>query len=135
MHEKKSLSPSSPLNRSKKKKKLSKTLRAYNSQMHERILLKFCMWRAEGGGHLCNDIDSSLQGSMELRTYMWKSCFSSSCHDVACQLTWLHDTLPCVSISSAAKNCATPRRPLWKKMWDPRWQPRIGCEGRLMANF
>jgi len=36
----------------KEMKKLSQTLRAYNSQMHETILLKFGMWGAEGGGHL-----------------------------------------------------------------------------------
>jgi len=34
-----------------KKKKLSQILRAYNSEMHEIILLKFGVWGAEGGGH------------------------------------------------------------------------------------
>jgi len=35
--------------------------------------------------------------------YVLKSYFSSSCkyiHDVACQLTWLHDTLLCVLIGN-----------------------------------
>jgi len=36
----------------KKTKKLSQTLRAYNSQMRWAILLKFGMWGAEGGGRL-----------------------------------------------------------------------------------
>jgi len=58
MYEKKNLSPPSPLNGRKKTKKLSQTLRAYNSQMHETILLKFGMWGAEGGGrlHYKNDL-------------------------------------------------------------------------------
>jgi len=50
MNEKRNLSPPSPLNGGKKMKKLSQTLRAYNSQMHGTILLKFGMWGAEGGG-------------------------------------------------------------------------------------
>jgi len=25
------------------------------------------------------------------------------------------------------------RRPLWKKMWNPRWWPRNGCDDRLMV--
>jgi len=33
-------------------KKLSQNLRAYNSQMHWTILLKFGMWGPESGGHL-----------------------------------------------------------------------------------
>jgi len=33
-------------------KKLSQTLRTYNSQKRETILLKFGMWGAEGEGHL-----------------------------------------------------------------------------------
>jgi len=49
MNEKKNLSPPSPLNRRKKTKKLSQTLRAYNSQIRWTILLKFGMWGAEGG--------------------------------------------------------------------------------------
>jgi len=45
--------PPSPLNgRRKKTKKLSQTLRAYNSQIRGTILLKFGMWGAEGGGRL-----------------------------------------------------------------------------------
>jgi len=35
----------------------------------------------------------------------------------------------------SCKKGAAPKRPLWKKMWNPRWQPRNGCDGRLMANF
>jgi len=27
------------------------------------------------------------------------------------------------------------RRPLWKKMWNPRWQLRNGCDGRLIAKI
>jgi len=55
MYEKKNLSPPSPLNG----KKLSQTLRAYNSQMRGTILLKFCIWGAEGGGRLHYENDSS----------------------------------------------------------------------------
>jgi len=53
--------PQSPLNRRKKTKKLSQTLRAYNSQMHWTILLKFGMWGAEGGGclHYENNLSST----------------------------------------------------------------------------
>jgi len=28
-----------------------------------------------------------------------------------------------------------PRRPLWKKMWNPRWLPRNGCNSRLIAKI
>jgi len=31
--------------------------------------------------------------------------------------------------------CGPPRRPLWKKMWNPRWWPRNGCDGRLIAKI
>jgi len=27
------------------------------------------------------------------------------------------------------------RSALWKKMWNPRWQPRNGCDGRLMVKI
>jgi len=37
--------------------------------------------------------------------------------------------------SPAVKKGAAPKRPLWKKMWNPRWWPRNGCDGRLMAKF
>jgi len=33
------------------------------------------------------------------------------------------------------KRCADPKRPLWKKMWNPRWQSRNGCDGRLMTKI
>jgi len=61
MNEKKNLSPPSPLNGRKKMKKLNQTLRAYNSQMHWTILLKFGMWCAEGGGclHYKNNFSST----------------------------------------------------------------------------
>jgi len=36
---------------------------------------------------------------------------------------------------SCKKNCVAPKRPLLKKMWNPRWRPRNGCDGRLMAKF
>jgi len=53
MNEKKNLSPPpEPPKRKKKMKKLSQTLRAYNSQMRWTILLKFGMWGAEDGGRL-----------------------------------------------------------------------------------
>jgi len=51
MYKKKNLSPLSTLN-GKKKQRNSQILRAYNSQMRETILHKFCMWDAEGGGRL-----------------------------------------------------------------------------------
>jgi len=44
--------PEPPKRKEKKMKKLSQTLRAYNSQMRWTILLKFGMWGAEGGGRL-----------------------------------------------------------------------------------
>jgi len=50
MSEKKNLSPPEPPKR--KRKKNDQTLRAYNSQMHWTILLKFGMWGAEGGERL-----------------------------------------------------------------------------------
>ena len=28
-----------------------------------------------------------------------------------------------------------PRMLLWKKMWNPKWQPRNGCDGRLKAKI
>jgi len=61
MYKKKNLSSPSPLNGRKKTKKLSQTLRAYNSQMRQTTLLKFVMWGAEGGGHLHyeNDLSST----------------------------------------------------------------------------
>jgi len=31
------------------------------------------------------------------------------------------------------KSVWPPRRPLRKKMWNPRWRPRNGCDGRLIA--
>jgi len=37
--------------------------------------------------------------------------------------------------SPAVKKSMAPRRPLWKKMWNPKWQPRNGCDGRLIAKF
>jgi len=43
---------SEPPKRKKKMKKLTQTLRAYNSQMRWTILLKCGMWGAEGGGRL-----------------------------------------------------------------------------------
>jgi len=43
-----------------KTKKLSQTLRAYNSQIRWTILLKFGMWGAEGGGHLHYENNLSL---------------------------------------------------------------------------
>jgi len=60
INEKKNLSPPSPLNGRKKMKKLSQTLRAYNSQMHWIILLKFGMWDGEGGGRLHYENNLSL---------------------------------------------------------------------------
>jgi len=70
-------------------------LRAYNSQMHWTILLKFGMWGAEGGGRLHYKVQ---QGSTELHMcenrvlvlpvnilMVWRTGF-----------TWPHDTLPCV---------------------------------------
>jgi len=49
----------------------------------------------------------------------------------------------CINISTwylqkekiTTNNSVAPRRPLWKKMWNPRWRPRNGCDGRLMAKF
>jgi len=36
--------------------------------------------------------------------------------------------------SPAVKSVRPPRRPLWKKMWNPRWWPRNGCDrSRLIA--
>jgi len=83
-------------------KKPSQILRAYNSQMRETVLLKFGMWGAEGGErlHYENDLISTRE---HRATYALRFHFSSSCkytHDVARQLTWPHDTLPCVLISS-----------------------------------
>jgi len=96
MNEKNNLSPPPP-KRKKKTKKLSQTLRAYNSRMHWTILLKFGMWGAEGGGRLHYE-NNVQQGSTELHMCknrvlvlpvniltVWRAGF-----------TWPHDTLPCV---------------------------------------
>jgi len=61
MYEKKNLSPPPPYQ--KKTKKLSQTLRAYNSQMRATILLKFGMWGAEGGGRLHYENDKFSKGA------------------------------------------------------------------------
>jgi len=37
--------------------------------------------------------------------------------------------------SPAVKKGAAPKRPLWKKMWNPRWRPRNSCDGRLMEKI
>jgi len=37
--------------------------------------------------------------------------------------------------SVAIKKGVAPKRPLWKKMWNLRWQPRNGCDDRLMAKL
>jgi len=36
---------------------------------------------------------------------------------------------------SCKKSALPPRRPFWKKMWNPRWQPRNVCDGRLIAKI
>ena len=28
-----------------------------------------------------------------------------------------------------------PKKTAWKKLWNQRWRPRSGCEGRIMAKF
>ena len=33
------------------------------------------------------------------------------------------------------KSVWPPRMPLWRKMWNPRWQPWNGCDGRLIAKI
>jgi len=65
MYEKKNLSP---LNGREKTKQLSQTLRAYNSRMHETMLLKFGMW-VEG---ICTTKIIVQQGSTEL--HMRENC-------------------------------------------------------------
>jgi len=82
----------------KKTKKLSQTLRAYNSQMHETILLKFDMWGVEGSSrlHYENDLSSTREHGatyhvlvLPVNIFMeWRASF-----------TWPHDTLPCVLIT------------------------------------
>jgi len=37
--------------------------------------------------------------------------------------------------SPAVKNGCGPKKAIVKKMWNPRWQPRNDCDGRLMAKF
>jgi len=92
MNENKNLRPPK-----RKKEKLSQILRAYNSQMHWTILLKFGMWGAEGGGRLHYKVQ---QGSMELR--MRENCIlvlPVNILTVWCAgFTWPHNTLPCVLI-------------------------------------
>ena len=42
------------------------------------------------------------------------------------------------NLSEKQPNCkkvCAPRRPLGKKMWNPRWQPRNGCDSRLIAKI
>ena len=86
MYEKNNLSPLE-----EKTKKLSQTLTAYISQFSSAMLLIFDMWGAEGGQHLQYKNDSNLK----------REHFISSCkytHGVARQLSWPHNTLPCVLI-------------------------------------
>jgi len=33
------------------------------------------------------------------------------------------------------KMCAAPKKTIVKKMWNPRWQPRNGCDGRLIGKI
>ena len=33
------------------------------------------------------------------------------------------------------KGVAHAKKTAWKKLWNPRWQPRNGCDGRIMAKF
>jgi len=36
---------------------------------------------------------------------------------------------------SCKKKCAALKKAIVKKMWNPRWQPRNGCDGRLIAKI
>ena len=33
------------------------------------------------------------------------------------------------------KRCSPCQKTAWKKLWNQRWQPRSGCDGRIMAKF
>jgi len=35
----------------------------------------------------------------------------------------------------AVKSGCGPKKAIVKKMWNPRWRPRNGCDGRLMAKY
>jgi len=92
MNEKKNLSPEPPKRKKKKKtKKLSQTLRAYNSQMRGTILVCGVL-RVED---VCTT--KVQQGSLEL--HMRKNCVLVLPVNIVtvwhAGFTWLHDTLPC----------------------------------------
>ena len=36
---------------------------------------------------------------------------------------------------SCKKGAAHAKKTAWKKLWNPRWQPRSGCDGRIIAKF
>ena len=33
------------------------------------------------------------------------------------------------------KRCSPCEKTAWKKLWNQRWRPRSGCDGRIMAKF
>ena len=58
--------------------------------------------------------------------------------------TWIHLTpiypILLVNLSnpkqpSCKKSVQPSKRLWWKKMWNPRWRPRNGCDGRLMVKI
>jgi len=36
---------------------------------------------------------------------------------------------------SCKKSAAHAKKRAWKKLWNPKWWPRSGCDGRIMAIF
>jgi len=76
------------------------------------------------------------QQYQEKAQLIWFLCWSShsprpySKKMIYCSIHYLIQNSPAVK-----KKCAAPKRPLWKKIWNPRWRPRNGCDGRLMAKI
>jgi len=70
--------PEPPKWKGKKTRKLSQTLRAYNSQMRWAILLKFGMWGAVGGGRLLyeNNLSSTREHGATYAFYFFLLIYS-----------------------------------------------------------
>jgi len=48
---------------------------------------------------------------------------------------WTEWYMNLIQNSPAVKKCAAPRMLVWKKIWNPKWLPRNGCDGRLKAKI
>ena len=61
-------------------------------------------------------------GVYDTNIYTWKA--------ILCHYRWSNPKQP-----SCKKSVRPSERLWWKKMWNPRWRPRNGCDGRLMVKI